>query len=88
VILAILQSAQQGGLEGNKLVSTYWSLLMSVDFTDHVGMKSNPISKRSIASVLGFVGKESLEKLQEREGWKFCELGEVEALSERELIFN
>lgn len=33
-------------------------------------MKSKPITKRSIASVLGFVGKESLEKLQEREGWK------------------
>lgn len=29
---------QQGGLEGNKLVGTYWSLLMSVDFTDQVGM--------------------------------------------------
>jgi hypothetical protein len=29
---------QQGGLEGNKLTGTFWSVVMAVDFTDQVGM--------------------------------------------------
>lgn len=31
---------------------------------------AKPISKRSIATVLGYIGKETFEKLRERHGWK------------------
>lgn len=29
---------QQGGLDGNKLIGTYWSIVMAIDYTDQVGM--------------------------------------------------
>jgi hypothetical protein len=32
--------------------------------------KAKPISKRSTASVLGFVGEESFQRLREQRGWK------------------